>query len=91
MLHSLLPHFTLSSLQMLQLCLLRQMLFIPLQMLHNMPRFSLLLLHSLFSLSFNFLRLCPLQTSEMFISLQSQMRVAVLSLQSEMLFTKDYL
>ena len=67
------------------------MLFIPLQMLHNMPRFSLLLLHSLFSLSFNFLCLRPLQTSEMFISLQSQMRVAVFSLQSEMLFTKDYL
>ena len=67
------------------------MLFIPLQMLHNMPRFSLLLLHALFSLSFNFLRLRPLQTSEMFISLQSQMRVAVFSLQSEMLFTKDYL
>ena len=67
------------------------MLFIPLQMLHNMPRFSLLLLHSLFSLSFNFLRLRPLQTSEMFISLQSQMRVAVFSLQSEMLFAEDYL
>ena len=67
------------------------MLFIPLQMLHNMPRFSLLLLHALFSLSFNFLCLRPLQTSEMFISLQSQMRVAVFSLQSEMLFTKDYL
>jgi hypothetical protein len=49
------------------------------------------MLHTLFSLSLNFLHLLTLQTSQMLFTLQNQMQISLLSMQSEMLFTKDYL